>query len=120
GEHGITASPIFTPRTGGVGGMRPIIVCDPNLPRSERTFERQYRTECVQPPGPRTDPTDTLYQGTGDGAGQEDESMGRGYINHDLTLMKNFGIGGGRNIQVRGEFYNAFNTTQYQNVNVQP
>jgi hypothetical protein len=49
--------------TGGLGGMRPIIVCDPNLPRSERTFERQYRTECVQPPGPRTDPSDTLYQG---------------------------------------------------------
>ena len=33
-----------TPRhlTGGLGGSRPIIVCDPNLPRSERTFERQY------------------------------------------------------------------------------
>ena len=48
-----------------------IIVCDPNLPRSERTFERQYRTECVRPPGPRTDPSDTLYQGTGVGEGRK-------------------------------------------------
>jgi hypothetical protein len=51
------------------------------------------------------------------GAGQEDARMGLGYINHDLTLMKNFGIGNGRNVQVRAEFYNAFNTSQYQGVN---
>ena len=106
-----------TSLTGGLGGSRAIIVCDPNLPRSERTFERQYRTECVRPPGPLTDPTDTLYQGTGVGAGQEDARMGLGYINHDLTLMKNFSLGGGRNLQVRAEVYNAFNTTQYQGVN---
>jgi hypothetical protein len=36
-----------------------------------------------------------------------------GYINHDLTMMKNFGLGNGRNLQVRVEMYNAFNTTQY-------
>ena len=94
-----------------------IIVCDPNLPRSERTFERQYRTECVRPPGPLTDPSDTLYQGTGVGAGQEDARMGLGYINHDMTLLKNFSLGSGRNLQVRAEVYNVFNTTQYQGVN---
>ena len=94
-----------------------IIVCDPNLPRGERTFERQYRTECVRPPGPLTDPADTLYQGTGVGAGQEDARMGLGYINHDMTLMKNFSLGNGRNLQVRAEAYNVFNTTQYQGVN---
>src|SRR5690606_22157336 len=41
-----------TTLTGGLGGSRPFVVCDPNLPRSERTFERQFRTECVRPPGP--------------------------------------------------------------------
>ena len=92
-------------------------MCDPNLPRSERTFDRQYRTECVRPPGPLTDPADTLYQGTGVGAGQEDARMGLGYINHDMTLLKNFSLGGGRNLQVRAEAYNVFNTTQYQGVN---
>jgi hypothetical protein len=111
------AAPNATTLTGGLGGSRVVIVCDPNLPRGERTFERQYRTECVRPPGPLTDPNDTLYQGTGVGAGQEDARMGLGYINHDMTLLKNFSIGGGRYLQVRAEAYNVFNTTQYQGVN---
>ena len=62
-------------------------------------------------------PNDPLYQGTGVGEGQEDARMGLGYINHDLTLFKNFSLGNGRNLQFRAEFYNAFNTTQYQGVN---
>jgi hypothetical protein len=102
--------------TGGLGGSRVIIVCDPNLPRSERTFERQYRTECVRPPGPLTDPDDVLYQGTGRGRGTEDARMSLGYINHDLTMMKNFSLGNGRNLQVRAEMYNAFNTVQFSGV----
>jgi hypothetical protein len=111
------AAPNATTLTGGLGGSRAVIVCDPNLPRSERTFERQYRTECVRPPGPLTDPNDTLFQGTGVGAGQEDARMSLGYINHDMTLLKNFNLGNGRNLQVRAEAYNVFNTTQYQGVN---
>ena len=111
------AAPNATTLTGGLGGSRAVIVCDPNLPRSERTFERQYRTECVRPPGPMTDPADTLYQGTGVGAGQEDARLGLGYINHDMTLLKNFSIGNGRNLQVRAEAYNVFNTTQFLGVN---
>ena len=43
--------------------------------------------------------------------------MGLGYVNHDMTLMKNFKVGGGRNLQVRAEAYNVFNLTQYQGVN---
>ena len=116
-SYNFSGGPSANILTGGLGGSRVIIVCDPNLPRGERTFERQYRTECVRPPGPRTDASDTLYQGTGVGEGQEDARMGLGYINHDLTLMKNFSLGDGRNIQVRAEFYNAFNTTQYLGVN---
>jgi hypothetical protein len=115
-----TGSPSANALTGGLGGMRPIIVCNPNLPRSERTFDRQYKTECVRPPGPMTDAADTLYQGTGVGQGQEDARMGLGYINHDITMMKNFKLGGGRNLQVRAEAYNVFNTTQFLNVNTQP
>ena len=34
-----------------------------------------------------------------------------------MSLMKNFSIGNGRNLQVRAEAYNVFNTTQYQGVN---
>lgn len=103
--------------TGGLGGSRVIIVCDPNLPRSERTFARQFRTECVRPPGPLTDPDDVLYQGTGRGRGTADAWLSLGYINHDLMLMKNFRVGNQNNLQVRVELYNAFNTTQFEDVN---
>ena len=76
------------------------VTCDPTLPRGERTFERQFRTECVRPPGPLTDASDLLFQG-GAGDGTLDAWTNLGYINHDLTLFKNFRINGGRNFQVR-------------------
>jgi hypothetical protein len=101
--------------TGGFGGSRPIITCDPFLPRGERTFERQFRTDCIRPPGPLTDPSDTLYQGTGKGAGTLDAWTSLGFVNHDLTLFKNFRAGR-RNLQVRIEAYNVLNTSQYQGV----
>ena len=99
----------------GLGGSRVIYVCDPNLPRGERTRERQFRTECVAPPGPRTDPNDTFYQGTSLG----DEWVSIGYVNHDITLFKNFGMTGRRNLQIRVELYNAFNTDQFTTIDTQ-
>jgi hypothetical protein len=98
--------------TQGLGGSRVILVCDPNLPRGDRTFERQFRTECVQPPGPLTDPSDTLYQGSALG----DEWVNLGYMNHDITLFKNFRMSERRNLQIRIEMYNAFNTDQWSTV----
>jgi hypothetical protein len=87
---------------------RVTLVCDPNLPRSERTFDRQFRTECIQPGG---GPSDPYYMGTS----TNDEYDPPGYINHDITLFKNFRMGS-RNLQFRVEMYNPFNTTQYQDV----
>ena len=63
------------------------LVCDPNLPRSERTFDRQFRTECVRPGG---GPDHPYYMGTS----TNDEYTRPGYINHDITLFKNFRMGG--------------------------
>ena len=62
-----------------------------------------------------TDPNDTLYQGTGKGAGTLDAWTSLGFVNHDLTLFKNFRAGR-RNLQVRIEAYNLLNTSQYQGV----
>ena len=101
--------------TGGFGDSRVVIVCNPNLPRSERTFDRQFRTECIRPPGPLSDPADTLYQGNS----HDDEWITLGYINHDLTLFKNFALRGGRNLRIQVEAYNVFNTTQYSGVQTQ-
>lgn len=39
-----------------------------------------------------------------------------GYVNHDLTLFKNFRMSNGRNAQIRVEVYNLLNTPQYQGV----
>jgi hypothetical protein len=107
-SYGFTGAPTGD-LTQGLGGSRVTLVCDPNLPRGERTFDRQFRTECVKPAGPSSDPSDTFYQGTSLG----DEWIQLGFVNHDITLFKNFAMGGRRNFQVRVEMYNAFNTTQY-------
>jgi hypothetical protein len=106
-----SANPPGTPP----GQLRPFITCDPNLPRSERTFERQFRTECIRPAGPGTNSSDILFEG-GPGRGTLDAWTTLGYINHDLTLFKNFRMGSGRNLQVRAEVYNLLNTDQYANV----
>ena len=95
--------------TGGIntGGSRVSITCNPNLPRGERTFERQFRTECVAPP------TDQFRLGTA----HNDEYLGPGYVNWDLSAFKNVPLGGDRKLQIRVELYNAFNTDQWTGVN---
>jgi hypothetical protein len=98
-----------------VGQLRPFITCDPNLPRSERTFTRQFRTECIRPAGPVTNASDVFFEG-GAGEGTLDAWTTLGYINHDLTLFKNVRLGDGRNLQLRAEVYNLLNTDQFQNV----
>ena len=85
------------------GGSRVEILCDPHLPRSERTFERQFRTECIGPP------TDQFRLGTSLG----DEHIGPGFVNWDLSFFKHVPMGGTRRLQLRLELYNAFNTDQW-------
>ncbi len=88
-------------------GTRVVITCDPNLPRGERTFERQFRTECIAPP------TDQFRLGTS----TNDEYLGPGYMNWDLSAFKHVPLGGNRRLQLRVELYNAFDTDQWTNVN---
>jgi hypothetical protein len=91
--------------TGSINGgaTRVIITCDPNLSRGDRTFERQFRTECVAPP------TDQFRLGTA----LNDEYLGPGYMNWDISAFKNIPVGGTRRLQLRVELYNAFNTDQW-------
>jgi hypothetical protein len=106
-DYAFTGAP--TNDLSGNGYARRVtLVCDPNLPRGERTFDRQFRTECVQPGG---GPNDPYYMGTS----TNDEYHPPGFINHDLTFFKNFAIGT-RMLQFRAELYNAFNLTQYEAV----
>ena len=94
--------------TGAINGdgSRVNITCDPNLPKGERTFDRQFRTECVAPP------TDQFRLGTSLG----DEYLGPGYSNWDISFFKNVPMGGSRRLQFRIELYNAFDTDQWNAV----
>jgi hypothetical protein len=85
------------------GGSRVNILCDPILPRGERTFERQFKTECVGPP------TDEFRLGNS----SNDEYIGPGFMNWDISFFKNIPMGGTRRLQLRAELYNAFNTDQW-------
>lgn len=110
-----TGAPFNDMVGGGFGGanyQRVTLTCDPTLPRSERTDQRQFRTECVTFGGPTTTPGDIYYLG----GSTADEWRNLGYVNHDLTLFKNFAMGGQRRLQVRVEMYNVFNTVQFGDV----
>jgi hypothetical protein len=85
------------------GGSRVVLTCDPILPRGERTFERQFRTECIAPP------SDAFRLGTS----TNDEYIGPGFVNFDISVFKNVPIGGSRRLQFRVELYNAFDTDQW-------
>ncbi len=91
----------------GGGANRPRIICDPYLPRSERTFDRQFRTECIAAP-------DDPYNF---GSARGDEFRGPGFVNWDMSAFKHIPLGGSRQLQLRVELYNAFNTKQWTAVN---
>ena len=95
--------------SGSIGGgpNRPRIVCDPTLPRSQRTFERQFRTECIAAPD------DSFNFGTAHG----DEFHGPGFVNWDISAFKSVPLGGSRRLQLRAELYNAFNKSFWTTVN---
>jgi len=95
--------------TGGIDtpGSRPDMVCNPNLSRGDRTFERQFNVDCIKPP------SDQYRLGNSSG----DEYLGPGYWNFDISAFKNIPIGGAKRLQFRFELYNAFNNNQWTGVN---
>jgi hypothetical protein len=94
--------------TGAINGQgsRVVLTCDPNISRSDRNFDRQFATECVTPP------TDQFKLGTA----TNDEYLGPGFMNWDISFFKNVPMGGARRLQFRVELYNAFNTDQWNGV----
>jgi hypothetical protein len=95
--------------TGGVSSpvSRVDLVCDPNLPRGERTLLRQFNTDCIKAP------SDANRVGNA----KNDEYIAPGYINHDFSIFKNVPLKSRRTLQFRAELYNAFNSMQVSTVN---
>lgn len=90
--------------TGSSEGARISVVGNPYLPKSERTFYRNFRTEAfaATPVG--------SFGNAGMGI-----LRGPGINNWDISLNKRIpiGLGEGRSIQFRSEFYNVWNHTQF-------
>ncbi len=101
-----------TDLVGGSGNgldSRVVLTGDPNLPKGDRTFSRHFNTSVVRPPS-RAD--------FGIGNAPKDPIRGPGINNWDISVFKNFRIGGenGARLQYRLEMYNAFNHTQFLGV----
>ncbi len=90
--------------TGSSEGARVDLIADPYLPKSDRTFARNFKTEAFARPAVRT------FGNAGIGI-----LRGPGINNWDLTLSKKvpLGLGETRYVQFRTELYNAFNHTQF-------
>ena len=93
---------------GSIGGSSRVdVVCDPNLPRGQRTLLRQFKTECIQAP------SDANHVGNS----TSDEYIGPGYVNHDFSLLKNIALPWQhKTLQFRAEFYNALNAMEVDGV----
>ncbi len=91
---------------GSIGGQsfRPDLVCDPSL--SNSTPERWFDTNCFGAPGNR-------YGTAGRGT-----VRAPGVNTWDLSLIKNTAIGENQSLQLRFEFFNAFNRANFQAPNV--
>jgi Carboxypeptidase regulatory-like domain/TonB-dependent Receptor Plug Domain/TonB dependent receptor len=92
----------------GAPGSRVDVVCNPNLPRGQRTLLRQFKTECIQAP---SDPNRL-------GNSTSDEYINPGYINHDISIFKNIALPWPhKTLQFRCELYNALNAMEVSSVN---
>ena len=92
--------------TGSTHGSRIVVLDNPVLPKSERTFDRYFRTDVFALPAVGTI-----------GNSAKNILRGPGVNNWDTALYKSFPIREAMRLQFRWELYNAFNHTQFAGVN---
>jgi hypothetical protein len=83
-------------------GARVHVTGNPVLPKSERTFSRNFRTDVFQLPAKGTF-----------GNAASTSFRGPGVNNWDVAIFKSFLVHEAMKFQFRWEFYNAFNHTQF-------
>ena len=102
--------------TGSAYGSRFNLISDPYLPKSERTFDRQFKTEAFAVPEPCSATNNTLacFGNAGNGI-----LYNPGKQVWDMSLAKRIpiGLGEGRALQFRAEAYNIWNHTNFSGVN---
>ncbi len=92
----------------GFEGLRPNLLSDPNLDRSQRTLERYFDTAAFSVRG--------LGQNALGNAGRN-LIRGPGFVNLDFSTFKNFSLTERALLQVRFEFFNLTNTPHFDNPN---
>lgn len=120
--HGISmgASPAVN-WSGGGDGERPIMVGNPNLPASQRTFDRYFNVNAFAEPQ-AVNPATCTNAGCPPitwlnfGNMTQKPIRGPGRNNWNTSIFKNFVVKEKVNMQLRGEAYNTFNHTQFSGV----
>ena len=86
---------------------RPVVIANPNLPKEQRTFLQAFNISAFAAPAVGTFGNESKYA-----------FRGPGINNWDISSFKNIHLPRERmRMQFRGEFYNAFNHTQFSGVN---
>jgi len=83
---------------------RPNLVGDPELPESQRTVERWFKTDAFTIPGPAPQ----AFGNAGVGI-----MRGPGFANFDFSVAKNIRLDENRYLQFRTELFNAFNRANF-------
>jgi hypothetical protein len=85
---------------------------DPQLPKSQRTFDKNFNTAAFAPPTPCswTNQNTACFGNAG-----RNILAGPGFSNWDMTLSRYIpiGLGEARQLRFRGEFYNIWNHTSF-------
>jgi hypothetical protein len=94
-------------------GDVPDRICNGNLSRGDRTFTRQFNTDCYVDPSPDSNGI-AIHRGNE----RRNNLVGPGINNWDVSLNKAFALWGeGHELQLRAESFNTFNHTQWAGVN---
>jgi hypothetical protein len=90
---------------------RPILTCNPNLSKGDRTLYAYIDTSCFQPALPGSMGMDSALRPV----------RGPGLNNWDMSIYKRIPLGSeSRYLQLRLEMYNVWNHTQWSFLNVTP
>jgi hypothetical protein len=106
---------------GGGDGVRVLMVGNPNLPKSQRTFNEYFNTAAFAEPVPMSPSACNAagcppLQIANIGDAPQSPIFGPGVNNWNTSLYKNFVVHESFRVQFRAEAYNTFNHTQYSTV----
>jgi hypothetical protein len=110
-RSGLPVNVVRNPQDRGFEGLRPDLLSDPNLPSSERTLSKYFDTGAFDK---------SRFTGSAErdlGNAGRNVVRGPGYVNLDVSTLKDIRIKEGTTLQLRFEAYNLTNTPHFANPN---